>query len=191
MIKLIKSFLILLVILCAVVSCTTEFVETGQKPKVIDLPDGSYVLLNSYSSVSYSSDFEDRIINLSGEAFFDVQAGDSPFVVKTELGDVKVLGTGFNVKSNEDELQVEVDEGTVEVASGECTDKIRKGERAVLKKGKDVFEKGKAEFKHHIWTGELQADLKAIGKEIKKSGRKIGKEFQKFGRKIRDEVNDR
>ncbi len=180
----------MLVISGMVLSCTMEVVESGQESKCVNLPDGSIVLLNSESCVEYSKDFTHRTVILKGEAFFDVQSSEVPFVVNTELGDIKVLGTAFNVKSDAEQLQVEVDEGTVEIASGKCTDKIRKGERAVMKKGKEAFEKGKAEFKHHIWTDELKSDLKAIGKEIKKSGRKIGKEFKKLGRKIKDEVSD-
>ena len=40
-----------------------------------------------------------REVKLKGEAYFEVvKNAEAPFVVKTDLGDIKVLGTQFNVK---------------------------------------------------------------------------------------------
>jgi len=62
------------------------------------LPDGSMVWLNSGSSISYISSFEKtRGVSLKGEAFFEVEKKDQPFIVSTEFGDVEVKGTSFNV----------------------------------------------------------------------------------------------
>lgn len=68
------------------------------------LPDGSIVWLNSGSSVSYKSNFENgRIVNLRGEAFFDVVKNATPFRVMTQFGDVEAKGTSFNVNAYADE----------------------------------------------------------------------------------------
>lgn len=68
----------------------------------ISLEDGSKVFLNSGSSISYQKGFTDstRIINLQGEAFFEV-AKDSlrPFTVKTGSIATTALGTSFNISS--------------------------------------------------------------------------------------------
>jgi len=62
------------------------------------LPDGSLVWLNSGSTISFASSFEKtRLVRLNGEAFFEVQKKDQPFIVSTEYGDVEVKGTSFNV----------------------------------------------------------------------------------------------
>lgn len=66
------------------------------------LPDGSIVWLNANSCLKYPSEFvaEERNVELSGEAYFDVQADKKhPFVVHTPSLDVKATGTEFNVNS--------------------------------------------------------------------------------------------
>ena len=44
----------------------------AQEKTTIDLPDGSKVWLNQNSSVQYKKTFDQRIVYLEGEAFFDV-----------------------------------------------------------------------------------------------------------------------
>lgn len=66
------------------------------------LPDGSQIALNINSKITYPETFEEntREVNLEGEAFFDVEHDpQKPFIVHTSIGDVKVLGTSFNVKA--------------------------------------------------------------------------------------------
>ncbi len=85
------------------------------------LSDGSKVFLNSDSELTYPVHFDKsrREVILKGEAFFEI-ARDSKrsFVVKTDMIDVKVLGTVFNVMAYEDEPQVQTTllSGKVEVA---------------------------------------------------------------------------
>ncbi|RZK79942.1 MAG: FecR family protein [Pedobacter sp.] len=78
--------------------------------KQIILPDGSKVRLNAASSLSYSRTFDtsdNRIVNLNGEAYFDVVADNNrPFIVRTKLQDVEVLGTKFLVESYNEEPEV-------------------------------------------------------------------------------------
>ena len=81
------------------------------------LPDGSEVILNDGSSLTYNKNsYSDiREIHLSGEAYFKVEKG-VPFTVVTEQGKVSVLGTSFNVRSWGSKLYVECYTGKVEVA---------------------------------------------------------------------------
>ena len=80
----------------------------------ISLPDGTKVWLNAASSLKYPVKFkgESREVELSGEAYFEVNArytsqGDRiPFVVNTTRQRVEVLGTHFNINSYEDETTV-------------------------------------------------------------------------------------
>lgn len=65
------------------------------------LADGTQVWLNSQSSLRFPSRFDgqgNRNVTISGEAYFDVAKDAShPFVVTTSRGDIRVLGTTFNI----------------------------------------------------------------------------------------------
>ncbi len=65
----------------------------------LQLSDGTKVHLNSGSEISFPSDFSDslRIVTLSGEACFEVTPSAIPFVVKSTVMEVRVLGTTFNL----------------------------------------------------------------------------------------------
>ena len=66
----------------------------------VTLPDGSRVELNSGTTVRYARPFgQERIVQLDGEAFFDVVEEARPFIVNTFNAKVEVLGTTFNVRA--------------------------------------------------------------------------------------------
>jgi ferric-dicitrate binding protein FerR (iron transport regulator) len=77
---------------------------------IVNLPDGSRVYLNEGSEISYPKEFaQQRAIELSGEAFFEVMSDPAnPFSVHSGNVVVSVLGTSFNVKQLKDSRQVEV-----------------------------------------------------------------------------------
>lgn len=86
----------------------------------VTLPDGSEVQLNSNSTLRYARSFGTnlRTVSLEGEAFFDVQRSEIPFVIETFNSHVKVLGTSFNVQAWADHAPgtvVTVVSGIVEV----------------------------------------------------------------------------
>jgi ferric-dicitrate binding protein FerR (iron transport regulator) len=86
----------------------------------VELPDGTQVWLNADSRITYNEEFQGKIreVNLTGEAYFDVvRDEDRPFVIHTEVIDIKVLGTAFNVRSYSDEENTETSliHGSVEV----------------------------------------------------------------------------
>lgn len=73
--------------------------------QTVVLPDGSVVVLNAESKLTFPSAFTDEVreVRLSGEAFFDVVKDlTKPFVVKANGLTTHVLGTSFNVKSYPD-----------------------------------------------------------------------------------------
>jgi transmembrane sensor len=103
------------------------------------LPDGTNVWLNSASRLTFPSSFSSlskRKVELSGEAYFEVAKDKSrPFVVKTILQEVEVLGTHFNISSYEDESYVKTTliEGSVKIVAKNGSDKILKpGQQSVL-----------------------------------------------------------
>ncbi|UZR97393.1 FecR family protein [Chondrinema litorale] len=91
---------------------------SGQK-KNITLPDGTRVILNSSSSISFEKEFlksNERRITLKGEAYFDVTKNKTkPFIVSTNSVETKVLGTSFNVKLDSNKVYIALVEGRVEM----------------------------------------------------------------------------
>lgn len=80
------------------------------------LPDGSTVKLMENSSLSYNKMawLWGRKLRLDGKAFFDVTPGKT-FTVRTEAGDVTVLGTKFLVEQEGKTITVNCEEGRVKV----------------------------------------------------------------------------
>lgn len=94
---------------------TTITVDRGQHLTVV-LPDQTKVDLNAESRLSYKPLWWaiKREVNMSGEAFFQVQKG-SLFQVNTPRGVVSVLGTTFNIFARDKQLQVTCLTGKVKV----------------------------------------------------------------------------
>ncbi len=66
----------------------------------VNLPDGSSVILNAMSSISYEGDWkEERKVQLSGKALFNMTKG-ATFEVITDDYVTTVLGTSFDVSYN-------------------------------------------------------------------------------------------
>lgn len=80
---------------------TTISVPPGQRTSVT-LPDGSLVWLNAGTVMTYAADFEkNREVEIDGMAYFDVVHDEKrPFVVRTFLMDIQVLGTTFDVNAD-------------------------------------------------------------------------------------------
>lgn len=102
------------------------------------LPNGSTFVLNAASTLAYNPDIWDteRSLQLSGEAFFEVEKG-KPFKVNTSNGVVKVLGTKFNVWSRKQGLEVKCHTGKVAVSAPDnSTQVITENESIKIIKGK-------------------------------------------------------
>jgi len=100
----------------------TVTVEKGQKV-ALTLPDKSRVWVNSGSTMTYGSRFnsKERIIQLNGEAYFEVAKNkNAPFIVQSQGFSVEALGTAFDVKAYPDENQIStvLMEGKVVVGDG-------------------------------------------------------------------------
>lgn len=89
----------------------------GEKAR-ITLPDGSSVILNSNTQLSYAYDSKEglRNVNLVGEAWFKVKTDPShPFVVDCDIMKVNCRGTEFNVTAYPDDetMTVVLKEGKI------------------------------------------------------------------------------
>ena len=87
---------------------------------VTTLEDGSIVYLGQESVLQYPEHFatDKREVNLHGEAFFDVaKKHEQTFLIETEKVQIEVLGTAFNVRSNEEvPFSLSVRRGKVKVS---------------------------------------------------------------------------
>ncbi|MCE7055243.1 FecR domain-containing protein [Algoriphagus sp. AGSA1] len=85
----------------------------------LTLSDGSKVILNSGSRLNYVKNFESdqRVVELEGEAFFEVAKDSSrPFRVKTGPVVTTAIGTSFNIKAySGSSIDVSLTTGKVEV----------------------------------------------------------------------------
>jgi len=81
-------------------------------------PDGSLIELNSGSRLVYQRSFPgwNRLVQLEGEAFFDVVPNRQAFIVQTFNAAVTVHGTSFNVRARLEDSPAET---VVVLASGE------------------------------------------------------------------------
>jgi transmembrane sensor len=77
----------------------------------VSLPDGSRIFMNRNSELTYRSNFgkHSRNVALAGEAFFEIAANPSkPFIIDAGKASVKVVGTSFNVITNNTDSAIEV-----------------------------------------------------------------------------------
>lgn len=126
---------------------TIETPRGGQH--IVNLPDGSIVVLNAASSIKFPttfSSFQERKVELSGEAYFEISKDKAhPFIVKTNGQEVKVLGTHFNINSYADEGAVRTTllEGAVRVATlsafgGENSIVLKPNQQSVVTTNGDI-----------------------------------------------------
>ena len=74
-------------------------VPKGQRVNMT-LPDGTSVWLSPQSKIKIPNEFnrKNRMVELNGEGYFEVtKNAKKPFIVKTQLFNIQVLGTRFNV----------------------------------------------------------------------------------------------
>lgn len=162
-----------------------EMVATLDNKHETDLSDGSSVVLNKNTKLSFPKQFSDdyRRVDLKGEAFFDVAHNpEKPFLVKAGDVEVTVLGTSFNINMTDTACIVTVKTGKVKVTSvkyqTECI--ITEGEFATVPFNKIPFDSGNNKDHNYLtWeTGQIvfeDATPAEVARVIKKQ---YGVEFK-------------
>ncbi len=130
------------------VSMTEIKAPYGSRSEV-RLPDGTTVILNAGSYISYSDEFNNsnRNVTLKGEAYFRVEKNELvPFIVNAGPLSITALGTEFNVKAYDDEDSIETTlvEGKVAISregSGDETQAIdlNPNQKAIFIRNDDGF----------------------------------------------------
>ena len=107
----------------------------GTMPITKTLPDDSEVTLNALSAISFNEKqwSTQRSVTLDGEAFFEVTKGNT-FTVNTDMGEVTVLGTSFNVFNRETDFSVTCFSGSVQVKSNDDQVILKPGQKTRIDK---------------------------------------------------------
>lgn len=160
-------------------SITTIETMQGQKTQMT-LPDGTKVWLNSDSKLTYAGNFNssDRIVNLEGEAFFNVTRNEEKeFIVKTSSIDVVVKGTSFDVSAYRDEKQISVSllEGKVAITdkNGKQMTDMKPNELAIISRQnlRYTLYKENAEI-YRAWVSDqlifYNADIYEVTKKLER-----------------------
>lgn len=134
--------------------CDTHINSGIAETNEVNLPDNSVVTVNRDSKLCYSKETWDgnRIVELEGEAFFEVEKG-SKFTVQTVNGNVEVLGTSFNVYSRNGQLFVECETGKVKVTSQGNEAILMPNENVKLDLDENLVEKSEIKSKRSEWRG--------------------------------------
>ncbi|WP_281637632.1 FecR family protein [Flavobacterium marginilacus] len=114
-----------------------EETNNSKNPQIITLSDGSSVLLQPKSKLSYPKTFSgnERKVYLSGEAFFEISKNKrKPFFVFANETVTKVVGTSFRICAfeNQPNVEVVVRTGKVKVHSNTLTAKASSEEVVLL-----------------------------------------------------------
>lgn len=163
----------------------------------IVLPDGTKVLLNAASVLTYPASFvnaKSRRVQLKGEAYFEVakvmlkkrggmskeqglrskeQGVRMPFIVVTDKQKIEVLGTHFNVNSYADEpfSKTTLVEGSVLVNASGGSELLTPGNQAIVGNGKLTVAEANVEEVLAWKNGYFMFDSEDIGSVMRKISR--------------------
>jgi transmembrane sensor len=154
-------------------SSENVFAERGQQTD-FQLPDGSNVLLNADTKISFHrvKFRRERYLTLNGEAFFSVKKGN-PFVISTKKANIRVLGTSFNVYARDESFRVSCFTGKIQVTDGKQTVIIVPTETAYIENNKLLVQRENNINTTAIWrvgefTFDKNASLKSVFDEIER-----------------------
>jgi ferric-dicitrate binding protein FerR (iron transport regulator) len=126
-------------------TASKEMVAQTQQNVLVDtLSDGSVITLNKRSTLTYPSKFKGntRAIALKGEAFFNVAPDKKkPFIISVNDVQVTVVGTSFNVKSENGNTEVVVETGIVRVTRSGKTVELNAGEKIIMSANDSIASK--------------------------------------------------
>lgn len=114
----------------------------------LTLSDGTRIWLNAATVLKFPAAFDkqQRRVQVKGEAFFEIATiPNQPFIIETDQGAVKVLGTTFNLKAYEkEEMITSLLTGSVQISSSNDTQNpvlIKPGQQAKVTSTKILIDK--------------------------------------------------
>ena len=137
--------------------------QTSDDEKLeITLPDQSQVVLNENSQLAFQEVDGKRMVNLEGEAWFDVKhLADVPFEILSGDAKTRVLGTAFNVRAypQEDKIEVSVERGLVAFSENENVEnktQLPAGTEGIFyKKQKKIAKEKRADDNVDAWRTKI------------------------------------
>ena len=169
------------------VSTAPTMVSTNEGERAtINLSDSSKVLLNSKSTLRYdrSYNLKDRIVNLAGEAFFDVSTNpQKPFIVQLNQMTIRATGTKFNVFSfyDEDRVETTLEEGAINVSiKGMEPINVKTGQQVVyFTRSKKVLVRDVSPDTYTSWKeNKLRFNNTPFEEVLRRIGRKYNVKFE-------------
>jgi len=157
-----------------------SFETTFGEWKNINLPDGSKVKLNANSQLKWMGGNE-RVVQLKGEAFFDVVKNAGSFKVLTDDLTVQVLGTSFNVNTHNQHTEVFLEEGKVNILLEDGEEAMKPGDFFSYTKRNEAVVKPKASesIHHRSWTnGVMILKERQLSEVLQKVENVYGKTFK-------------
>ena len=137
----------------------------------VELPDGTAVTLQRGSTLSYPADYNEteRAIELNGQAFFRVHHDPSrPFTAGTDDVELLVTGTQFNLRIKDSNLEVEVSEGSVELAYEDAKMPVAAKQCGLALAGKKPTTMPAPRLNRHAWrTGKLHFENAKLSDVLK------------------------
>lgn len=148
----------------------TTFENTDARIAEYSLPDGSRIVLQQGSRLSFEEDYNtaERRVQLEGQGYFEVVSDASrPFFVVYDNNSVRVTGTAFNVRASEQAFEVEVSEGSVELHVGEKSMAVKAMEFVTVAPDQPIEHGAAPNLNHHAWrTGTLKFDRTPISEVL-------------------------
>jgi len=172
--------------------------QNGERATYV-LNDGSRIILHAGSRIEVPLRFNanNRELFLEGEAYFEVTRDASkPFIVHTNKGYTRVLGTKFIVQAWADtgsNMEVIVEEGKVALGSGQNIQQSNAGEAIITKNQKGILSDANGlEVIQNIdmdwymgWTkGQLKFDNRPLSEIIPKLERWYAIDIQTENKRI-------
>ena len=113
------------------ISTITPYTASEQVQE-INLTDGTVVQLDQDSHIEYVNSDESQIFDLEGRAYFDVaKQNNRSFIINTNQGTVRVVGTRFVVNTSDDITTVTVEEGIVVYSINDKKYRLTEGNKLV------------------------------------------------------------
>lgn len=163
----------------------TASTSSGEHQTIL-LSDGSSILLNQNSKITYPSFFRgERQVELSGEAYFEIERDpEHPFVITTLKTKTEVLGTSFNLRAydNEGFTEIEVIEGLVRIGgiAGKQPVDLPKGSRGTYQHVQDTVLADKPKTLNSVYWKDRRLGFKdhELKEAIKEVNARLGINIQ-------------
>jgi ferric-dicitrate binding protein FerR (iron transport regulator) len=148
----------------------------------IILNDGTLVWLHKGSNLTYFEKQQDgiRYAQLQGEALFEVaKDANHPFIITCGDVNLKVLGTSFSVKTNNDSLQLIVLTGKVNLSTSTNKEgiNVEHSEKAFYKKNGEIEKLKLYQSDISTVTANTEYNMQFNNTSMEEVAEKIGKKF--------------